>query len=298
MQSQYSINNGVVLSNSSFFLGGDDEFDSDSSNSSTTATAAAIDDHHRRRRLYYYNSLLVQERQEMVNRRSLCLNRLREVSVEVASLRNENSYLRSINVELRKQFRLLLQSALQNRLGFGNGVWNRDEEEGDDRDIYSRLPKSISVKSEDYLKVSAPAVIKNGGRSSRDSSSRSRNCTTATLQNLVKQKVYIGGGNKKKESHNHNHGDVNGNENPIEVDVYKQGALKTEICNKWQETGECPYGDNCQFAHGVDELRPVMRHPRYKTQVCRMVLNGAVCPYGHRCHFLHALPPRHHNKVK
>ncbi|XP_062109451.1 zinc finger CCCH domain-containing protein 15 [Humulus lupulus] len=294
--------NGVVSSNS-FFLG-DDEFDSDSS-----ITAVAVDDHRRR----LYNSLLVQDRQEMVNRRSLCLNRLRQVSVEVTSLRTENSHLRSINVELNKQFRLLFQSALQNRLGsrsvfsekgFGDGLWNRDQEELISReerqrtspiehsrpkktveaiDICSRLPKSISVKSEDYLKVSAQAFVKNGGRS-RDSS-RSR--TSATLQNIVKQKVNVGGG-KKKENHG---GD------PVELDVYKQGALKTEICNKWQETGECPYGDHCQFAHGVEELRPVIRHPRYKTQVCRMVLNGVVCPYGHRCHFLHALPPRDH-KVK
>uniref|UniRef100_A0A803PJN0 F-box associated beta-propeller type 3 domain-containing protein n=1 Tax=Cannabis sativa TaxID=3483 RepID=A0A803PJN0_CANSA len=138
MQRQYSINNDIVSSNSSFFLNGDDEFDSDSS---STTTTASIDDHHhhRRRTRFYYNSLLVQEHEEM--------------------------------------FRLLLQSALQNRLGFGFG----NEEEGNDRDIYSRLPKSISVKSEDYLEVSAQAVNKNGGRSNRDHSS-----TATTLQNFVK----------------------------------------------------------------------------------------------------------------
>lgn len=73
------------------------------------------------------------------------------------------------------------------------------------------------------------------------------------------------------------------------MDVYDQGMSKTELCNKWQETGACPYGDNCQFAHGIKELRPVMRHPRYKTEVCRMMLAGDGCPYGHRCHFRHTL---------
>ncbi|KAL4339561.1 hypothetical protein GQ457_08G014730 [Hibiscus cannabinus] len=78
-------------------------------------------------------------------------------------------------------------------------------------------------------------------------------------------------------------------EEEIEMEVYNQGMVKTELCNKWQETGACPYGDLCQFAHGIAELRPVIRHPRYKTQVCRMVLAGEACPYGHRCHFRHSL---------
>ncbi|KAJ0043614.1 hypothetical protein Pint_18705 [Pistacia integerrima] len=73
------------------------------------------------------------------------------------------------------------------------------------------------------------------------------------------------------------------------LEVYNQGMWKTELCNKWQETGTCPYGDYCQFAHGINELRPVIRHPKYKTEVCRMVLSGATCPYGHRCHFRHSL---------
>ncbi|KAI3968768.1 hypothetical protein MKX01_028918 [Papaver californicum] len=46
---------------------------------------------------------------------------------------------------------------------------------------------------------------------------------------------------------------------------------KTELYNKWEETGVCPNGDRCQFAHAVEELRPVIRHPRYKTEVCRMI---------------------------
>ncbi|KAD1573175.1 hypothetical protein E3N88_02423 [Mikania micrantha] len=75
----------------------------------------------------------------------------------------------------------------------------------------------------------------------------------------------------------------------LEFEVYNQGMSKTELCNKWQETGTCPYGDTCHFAHGISELRPVIRHPRYKTEVCRMVLAGDICPYGHRCHFRHSL---------
>lgn len=30
---------------------------------------------------------------------------------------------------------------------------------------------------------------------------------------------------------------------------------KTVLCNKWSESGRCPYGPRCQFAHGESELR-------------------------------------------
>ncbi|GLJ43555.1 hypothetical protein SUGI_0906100 [Cryptomeria japonica] len=30
---------------------------------------------------------------------------------------------------------------------------------------------------------------------------------------------------------------------------------KTRICNKWETTGHCPFGDKCHFSHGVAELQ-------------------------------------------
>eukprot|EP00976_Prorocentrum_cordatum_P071385 1180300-Prorocentrum_minimum.AAC.4 len=30
--------------------------------------------------------------------------------------------------------------------------------------------------------------------------------------------------------------------------------FKTKVCNKWQ-TGTCPFGSKCHFAHGQQELR-------------------------------------------
>jgi len=53
------------------------------------------------------------------------------------------------------------------------------------------------------------------------------------------------------------------------------------------ETGACPYGTKCQFAHGRDELRPVKRHPKYKTENCRTFHTTGTCPYGKRCRFIH-----------
>ena len=30
---------------------------------------------------------------------------------------------------------------------------------------------------------------------------------------------------------------------------------KTRLCKRWKHTGTCPYGDDCNFAHGAQELR-------------------------------------------
>ncbi|KAA8532635.1 hypothetical protein F0562_032549 [Nyssa sinensis] len=130
------------------------------------------------------------------------------------------------------------------------------------------LPKSISVRSKGYLKA-----LQAGGSNGDRVRAPNRIKTVSPVNET--QKVYVNGGKKEEQ--------------PVELEVFNQGMLKTELCNKWQETGACPYGDHCQFAHGIGELRPVLRHPRYKTEVCRMVLAGDRCPYGHRCHFRHTL---------
>ncbi|XP_075891954.1 mRNA decay activator protein ZFP36 [Nelusetta ayraudi] len=62
---------------------------------------------------------------------------------------------------------------------------------------------------------------------------------------------------------------------------------KTELCRTYEESGTCKYGAKCQFAHGVDELRGLNRHPKYKTEPCRTFHTIGFCPYGARCHFIH-----------
>ncbi|XP_004151447.1 zinc finger CCCH domain-containing protein 15 isoform X1 [Cucumis sativus] len=251
---------------------------------------------------HFYQTRVVQDHQEMVNRHSLCLTQLREATEEADALRQENIHLRSINHELSKHLSLLIQASVQKQYGssdqappfnFAEGfrglslaekgasssAWEdiSDESptsvmeggrvEGVEVERFS-LPKSISVRSNGYLKM-AQTGTSQGGKIR--ASSRPRTASPVK----VTQKVYVQG--------------VKEEEKPLELEVYNQGMFKTELCNKWQETGSCPYGDHCQFAHGIEELRPVIRHPRYKTEVCRMVLAGVVCPYGHRCHFRHAL---------
>jgi len=62
---------------------------------------------------------------------------------------------------------------------------------------------------------------------------------------------------------------------------------KTELCRPFEESGQCKYGDKCQFAHGMHELRNMSRHPKYKTDLCRTFHTTGYCPYGARCHFVH-----------
>lgn len=76
-----------------------------------------------------------------------------------------------------------------------------------------------------------------------------------------------------------------------QVNEQQQGSsttrYKTELCRSFQENGICKYGDKCQFAHGLAELRNMIRHPKYKTELCRTFHAAGYCPYGPRCHFVH-----------
>ncbi|KAJ4960897.1 hypothetical protein NE237_020807 [Protea cynaroides] len=250
-----------------------------------------------------YLARLTLEYDQLVDRYRLCFNHLKEALKETEVLRQENTELRMANRELTNRLSLLTQVSFQNRfipssfpspsivndfrrLCLGDNVLtSRVSAERLDASPTSvignnpferrnservSLPKSISVRSSGYLKMNQT----NG--SNGDSSRTSRLRVTSPVSNGT-QRVYVPGTCGKKE------------EEALELEVFNQGMLKTELCNKWQESGTCPYGDQCQFAHGISELRPVIRHPRYKTEVCRMVLTGDNCPYGHRCHFRHAL---------
>ncbi|KAG2590455.1 zinc finger CCCH domain-containing protein 9-like isoform X2 [Panicum virgatum] len=228
--------------------------------------------------------------QEVADRYDLCLARLAEAADEAAALRRENAELRVANGDLTRRLALLSGIGKQaaaaaiadevRRLRFVDQKAVAVAKERAPEKL-AVLPKSISVRSNEYLKMKQlnqpPATPAANNRNARSS-----NATTPSSRAYTGD----GGGRKGEETIKEQHA-----AGGTELEVCNQGMFKTELCNKWEETGACPYGDQCQFAHGVAELRPVIRHPRYKTQVCRMVLAGEVCPYGHRCHFRHSLTP-------
>ncbi|MBA0746574.1 hypothetical protein Gogos_009080, partial [Gossypium gossypioides] len=116
-------------------------------------------------------------------RHNLCLTRLHEASKEVEALRQENTALRSVNRDLNKQLSTLIQASMQNHFatsdynatpyellnefqglclgGDGGGVGEEEvsdecptsmmEGAGDVERVM--LPKSISVRSNGYLKM-------------------------------------------------------------------------------------------------------------------------------------------------
>ncbi|XP_018652163.1 putative zinc finger protein [Schistosoma mansoni] len=67
---------------------------------------------------------------------------------------------------------------------------------------------------------------------------------------------------------------------------------KTELCKRYlnSSNGDCSYGNKCQFAHGINELRFAPRHPRYKTEICYSYHVFGTCNYGKRCDFIHDEP--------
>eukprot|EP00026_Physarum_polycephalum_P006418 Phypoly_transcript_06460.p1 GENE.Phypoly_transcript_06460~~Phypoly_transcript_06460.p1 ORF type:complete len:279 (+),score=52.69 Phypoly_transcript_06460:613-1449(+) len=74
---------------------------------------------------------------------------------------------------------------------------------------------------------------------------------------------------------------------PIEDELSVQNRYKTELCKSFTETGTCRYGVKCQFAHGKEEIRSILRHPKYKTEICKTFHTSGTCPYGIRCRFIH-----------
>ncbi|XP_075673883.1 zinc finger CCCH domain-containing protein 15-like [Castanea sativa] len=83
-------------------------YSSDSLNSDSVSNSNSNSDSNR-----LYHSRTEQEHQEIVNRNSLYLTRLREATGEVEALRQENSHLHVVNRELNKQLSLLIHALLR-----------------------------------------------------------------------------------------------------------------------------------------------------------------------------------------
>lgn len=75
--------------------------------------------------------------------------------------------------------------------------------------------------------------------------------------------------------------------NIIEEENKFDPKYKTELCKKFQSTGNCPYGPKCRFAHGKEELISKAQRANYKKKKCKSFDEKGYCPYGSRCNFRH-----------
>ncbi|KAK9268487.1 hypothetical protein L1049_000239 [Liquidambar formosana] len=90
--------------------------------------------------------------------------------------------------------------------------------------------------------------------------------------------------------------------------------FKTRMCAKFR-VGLCRNGENCNFAHGVEDMRQPPPNWQelvggreedrgsanwdddqriiHKMKLCKKFYNGEECPYGERCNFLHEDPKKY-----
>jgi butyrate response factor 1 len=96
--------------------------------------------------------------QEVVDRYELCLSHLAEVADEAAVLRRENAELRVSNGDLARRVAMLGGKptvAIADEIRRFRGIGEHKERAPEKM---AALPKSISVRSNDYLKMNQPAA--------------------------------------------------------------------------------------------------------------------------------------------
>lgn len=62
--------------------------------------------------------------------------------------------------------------------------------------------------------------------------------------------------------------------------------FKTRLCNNFTNKGSCGYGDECTFAHGMEDLRN-SKTWEGRIRVCKMHMRSGKCTYGANCSYLH-----------
>ncbi|KAL6945262.1 hypothetical protein ACO0QE_002711 [Hanseniaspora vineae] len=73
----------------------------------------------------------------------------------------------------------------------------------------------------------------------------------------------------------------------LEINKINKSLYKTELCESFVTTGKCRYGNKCQFAHGLSELKLKDVTDNYRTKHCSSWIKYGYCKYGNRCLFKH-----------
>ena len=65
---------------------------------------------------------------------------------------------------------------------------------------------------------------------------------------------------------------------------------RTELCKNYEMTGTCKYGNKCDYAHGLHDLRQKDQVNHYfRLKNCKSFFANGYCPYGVRCQFSHSI---------
>mmetsp|Transcript_87009 Transcript_87009/g.106709 ORF Transcript_87009/g.106709 Transcript_87009/m.106709 type:complete len:120 (+) Transcript_87009:1-360(+) len=67
----------------------------------------------------------------------------------------------------------------------------------------------------------------------------------------------------------------------------KPPNYKKVMCKHYEQSGVCPYGNSCTFAHGPQDLGGKGGKSNYKTVMCKFYQQQGFCPRGDSCTFAH-----------
>ena len=63
---------------------------------------------------------------------------------------------------------------------------------------------------------------------------------------------------------------------------------KTELCKNWEVCHKCYFGNECSFAHGIEELRQKEEGTSpHKMKLCKSFGEKGYCNFGLRCNYRH-----------
>ncbi|KFB52417.1 AGAP010954-PA-like protein [Anopheles sinensis] len=139
-----------------------------------------------------------------------------------------------------------------------------------------KLSGMQSVLNGDMVSAVATASAANGNSSNSSSSSSSSSASSVNSNSGNNGHHHHHHANNTSSSSGHRKLERTQSE-PLPQQV-NTSRYKTELCRPYEEAGECKYGDKCQFAHGMQELRNLQRHPKYKTELCRTFHSVGFCP--------------------
>ena len=126
---------------------------------------------------------------------------------------------------------------------------------------------------------------------SRKNSKDSEEYSTSNEDNQKKEKMKEKKNQKKSKKNNKFSKKDKKEKEPYRTNAFDfKKKYKTELCKNFEINGYCKYGDNCAYAHGIENLRlKITNTTAYRTKKCIQFFEKGYCPYGNRCQFAHQL---------